>query len=68
MIVPIPSKSVVPPKLPIFVCKASWGATSVTYLTPAKNEQEAWDRTWKKVAKAEGGDRCLTVTVLRRKD
>jgi len=53
--------------LPEWVCKAEWRSTSCQIIVPAKNESEAWDKAWKKVARTEGGDSCLKVTVLRRK-
>lgn len=59
--------SVLDPGVPEWVCKAEWRSTSVQILVPAKNEAEAKDKAWKKIARTEGGDSCLKITVLRRK-
>lgn len=37
-------------------------------LVIAKNEEEAWDKAWKRIARTEGGEKCLDVKVLRRID
>lgn len=55
------------PSLPEWVCKCEWRSTATLIIVPARNESEAWDRAWKRVARTEGGDSCLKVTVLRQK-
>jgi hypothetical protein len=49
---------------PMWRVKAMWRATSVVLLVNAKDENDAWDRAWKRVARTEGGDMCLEVKVL----
>lgn len=60
------TKSKVPPKLPEWVVKASWDATSMKFKVYAKNEVDAWNRAWKRVSRMEGGDSCLKVVVLNQ--
>ena len=64
----VESKIKVPPKFPTFVCKASWAGTSKKLLIQAKDEEAAWDRAWKQIAREEGGDLCLRVEVLSKRD
>lgn len=56
----------VPPKLPTFIAKCVWDATSVSIKVDAKNEVAAWDSAWKKVSRMEGGDHCLKVVIKGR--
>lgn len=56
----------VPPKLTTFICKCVWPNTAVKLLVDAKDESDAWDKTWRKVSKMEGGDSCLKVVVVRQ--
>lgn len=60
--------SKLPAKLPTFVCKCAWANTAVNLLVEARDEEEAKERAWGRVARTEGGDSCLRVTVVRRVD
>lgn len=60
-----PMKTVkIPPSLPVFRCKARWAGTAVTLLIPAKDEEQAKEKAWMKVARTQGGECCLGVVVL----
>lgn len=49
---------------PLYRVKAMWRATSVVMLVEARDEEAAWDKAWKRIARTEGGDMCLEVKVL----
>ena len=54
--------------LPLWRVKAMWRATSVTLLINAEDEEAAWDKGWKHVARMQGGDMCMELKVLGRAD
>lgn len=56
----------IPKKLPVWLVKAMWAGTAVKMRISARNEIDAWNAAWKKVAKLDGGDMCLNVVVEKR--
>ena len=54
--------------LPEWICKCVWHSTACKIVVNAKNESEAWDVAWRKVARTEGGSSCLQITVIGRKN
>lgn len=55
----------IPKKLPLFLVKAEWQGTATLYKINGKNEVDAKDRMWRQIARTEGGDSCLKVTVIK---
>jgi hypothetical protein len=47
-----------------FLCKAEWRSTALRFHVQAKNENQAWHKAWGQVARSQGGDDCLKVTIL----
>lgn len=64
---PLQSKVIVKP-LPTYVCKAMWAGTAVTYLIEAKNEEKAKEKCWNQITHTMGGDLCLRVDIIERRD
>lgn len=60
--------AVLPPKFPTFVCKAIWPNTAVKYLIVAKDEAHAKDKCWNQLTKTMGGEGCLRVDIIERRD
>lgn len=41
-----------------------WAGTAITMLIPAKDEEQAKERAWSKVARGQGGELCMGIRVL----
>lgn len=47
-----------------FIAKAAWDSTAVRLLVYARDETEAKEKAWKRVARVMGGDSCLSVKIV----
>jgi hypothetical protein len=62
-----PLASKVPPRLPTYVFKLMWRATSQVMKIEAKDYREALKKVQRAVAKMEGGAGCLDIVFLERR-